>query len=162
MAVRTYFGNRAAVSLALKGGTEVKQLVVQDFSAEFNVSIEDLYGLGSIVRQDVARHSGKVDVSFKVFKVDPLSGTENLSKIITGAGTSTAGEISSGVNDTSKVQFYTMKVYLDSDETTTLTAVIDDVVFDKFPVGGDDKSWIGFEFSGTGASFKLVEAAPPS
>jgi len=162
MTSRTYFGNRAVVTLSVKGGTETKQLVVQDFSAELNMSIEDLYGLGSIVRQDVARHSAKVDVSFKVFKVDPLSGTEDLDKIITGGGSGTAGELSSGVNDTSKLTLYTMKVYLDADAQSCLTAIIDDVVFDKFPVSGDDKSWIGFEFTGTGASFKIAETAPPS
>ena len=55
-----------------------------------------------------------------------------------------------------------MKVYLDADAQSCLTAIIDDVVFDKFPVSGDDKSWIGFEFTGTGASFKIAETAPPS
>jgi len=162
MTSRTYFGNRAVVTLTPSGGTETKQLVVQDFSAELNMSIEDLYGLGSIVRQDVARHSAKIDVSFKVFKVDPLSGTDSLSKIITGGGVDTAGALATGVNDTSKVETYTMKVYLDADATTCLTATIGGVVFDKFPVSGDDKSWIGFEFSGTGASFKIEETAPPS
>ena len=28
-------------------------------------------------------------------------------------------------------------------------------VFDKFPVTGDDKSWMGFEFNGTASGYKL-------
>ena len=47
-----------------------KVLIVENFTASLGFTIEELYGMGSIARQDVARHTGKIEVSFKCFSID--------------------------------------------------------------------------------------------
>lgn len=158
MAAQTFFGNRVAIYLS--DGSSVASgdlvLVAQDFSASAEYSNEDLYGTGSIVRQDVARHSMKATFSFKCFKVDL---TDDMFKyMIDGDVASPSGKIAVGTNDSSFPKKFYAEVYLDKDSASGSASgcKLTDIVFDKFPLSGDDKSWIGFEFSGTASGFELI------
>ena len=157
MAERTFFGNRAVVYMGDGSSSAAadKVLIVENFTASLGFTIEELYGMGSIARQDVARHTGKIEVSFKCFSIDLT--TDAFKAMISGGITSPTGEFKSGTGDGSVPEKYFMTVYLDQDATAGSVPSIQltDVVFDKFPVTGDDKSWMGFEFNGTASGYKL-------
>lgn len=166
---RTFFGNRAGVHL-FPAGTDVTKpttnpdyplLIVKDFKAEFQQELAPLYGNGSIARQDIARHTVKVDVSFKFHKMDISTDDSELMKTIVGGNVATK-EFDVGANDTSDVQLFDIYAVMDSDEETDLHALrvtVYDVAFNNFPLAFNDTDWVGFEFTGEGAGIKLENEA---
>lgn len=164
MAATAYFGNRVAIYMCVAGTTLASShliLVSKDFKAEPSFETAEYYGAGSIARQGVARHTAKIEVSFKTHKVD-LSAGSDLLKIISGNATTDIGTLEVGTGDSSTPTLFDLYIFPDRDTATAQqTVVVEDVMFDKFPFGGDDTNWMEFEFSGTAGSFAIVSDTIP-
>lgn len=164
---RTFFGNRAAIYLYAQGGSVAladELLIVKDFKAEWTSELTPLYGNGSTARQDIARHTAKVDISFKFHKMDISPADSKLASVI-ASPVSTTVTFESGNGDTSEPVVFDMAVVLDSDESTAsnnLKATIYDVAFTNFPISFSDTEWVGFEFTGEGAGILLENANKPA
>ncbi len=65
----TYFGNRGSITV---GGETIA--VLKGIEVNVTFEHEELYGMDSILRQDVAKHTAAVEVKISAAKFDPAMG----------------------------------------------------------------------------------------
>jgi len=159
---KAYFGNRAVILLCAAGGTPSEDfvLVAKDIKIEPSFEYSPLYGTGSILRKDVARHTADMKVSFTVHKIEIVPATNPLFTIISSDG-ATAGTLSTTNGDTSDVALFDAVIYLDTDASAanSLKYDIGDIYFESFPASMSDTDWVGFEFTGHGTTMAITNEA---
>lgn len=156
MVERTWFGNHGIVKFGLAGTTPSAVALAKDLEVVATGEYEELYALGSTLRQDVAMHTKKATVKFKIVKFDPadcdlwmMLDPDHASGAYTMAGTS-------------KVQLYDVDIYLDRTQTSGTNNIklhVTDVYFESLPFSISETEWIGLEVNGVGAGLTLSNEA---
>lgn len=155
MAERTWFGNHGVVKFALAGNTPAVVSLAKDLEVTATGEYEELYALGSTLRQDVAIHTKKATVKFKIMKFDPANC--DLWMMLDPDHMTGDYEMA----PTSKVQLYDVEVYLDrtSSAGDNVKLTITDVYFENLPFSVNETEWIGIELDGVGAGLTLSNEA---
>ena len=156
MAERTWFGNHGVVKFSLASASPTLVSIAKDLEVIATGEYEELYGLGSTVRQDVAIHTKKVTVKFKMMKFDPAAC--DLWMMLDPDHSSGSYTMA----DTSKVQLYTVTIWLDRTESNGANNIkldVTGVYFENLPFSVSETEWIGLELSGVGSGLVLSNEA---
>ena len=136
----TFFGNRGTISI----GSASPCAVFKGIEITPKSDVVKLYGGGSILWADVARHSFSVTVKIKTAKFDVGIGTSFMYQIInpgTGGGT---------VGDNNTVQLFTVVAVATGSAGTIVRQTVTNVYFESIPGGLPENDWWTPEFSGEG------------
>lgn len=117
----------------------------------------ELYGLGSILRQGVSKHTARVPVTISSAKFDPslASGiAETYGVALKGAtGTTT----STTITDTNQVALFAIDGKFTADDGTTLLRLqVSGVYFESLPFVFNENEYVTFELSGVGSGVTIT------
>lgn len=151
----TFFANSATAYIQ-KGGDTYTFGVLRDL--EFTVAWEHvpLYGMSSIVREAVAKHSAKVDIKVKFGKFDPTLANDFIGAII-NPDTPTAGTM----QDTNKVtdSFIIVAGVDNPAGTISFNIRATGVYFESVPVLTlTENEWVMRDFTAVGKNIVLDNA----
>ena len=136
----TFFGNRGIVTI--DGASPLA--VFKGIEITSKSDVVKLYGGGSIFRQDLARHSFRVEVKIKSAKFDTIVGTAFQYSIINPtANTGT-------VLDSNTVKTFTIVATATGSLGTICKMTVTEVYFEAIPGGLPENDWWTPEFSGEG------------
>jgi len=144
----TYFGNRG--SITIDGETIA---VLKGIEVNVTFEHEELYGMDSILRQDVAKHTAAVEVKISAAKFDPAMA-EGLGKIYGWvlAG-SAAGAVATTITDTNSVAVMDVVVAIKgTNDATDTTITVTDVYFEGLPFPMPENDFTVFELNGKGSN----------
>lgn len=149
----TYFGNRGTLTI---GGETVA--VLKGITAKATYDVEELYGMDSIVRADVAKHNLAIEVTVSSAKFDPTlaAGIGSIYGLtMLGAGTGT--EVTT-FTDTNSVATFTLEFTAVGTGATYGTKVsIANVYFDSLPFDRPENDYIVFELTGKGSNWTITQ-----
>ena len=164
MAETTFFGNRGKLYLVNDpDGTPDSDEIAILKGVEVTVQAEhqELYGMGSIKRQAVARHTAKVEVKIKSAKFDPAMATGlglAYKSILDGDA---SGALT--ITDTNTVALFDLRLYAKgTGETNYLKVTVSDVYFPDIPFPLPENDWVVFELSGTGSDVTFLDNQTPA
>ena len=151
----TYFGNRGKLYIDNNAVAVLK-------GVEINVTMEyaELYAQSSILRQDVAKHTAKVEVKFKSAKFDPALGA-GLSKIygLVLAGDE-SGDITTTLTDTNDVALFDVELFIKGTGETNYTKITaTNVYFVGLPFPAPENDFTVFDLTGYGDHVLIEETA---
>jgi hypothetical protein len=116
----------------------------------------ELYGLGSILRQGVSKHTAKVPVTISSAKFDPTLATgiaQTYGVVLKGATGSTT---SATITDTNQVALFTIDGKFTADDgTTKLRLQVTGVYFESLPFAFTENEYVTFELSGVGSGITI-------
>ena len=136
----TFFGNRGIITI--DGATPCA--VFKGIEITPKADVVKLYGGGSILWADLARHSFRVEVKIKTAKFDVAIATSFMYKIINP--TSYDGT----VGDTNTVCSFTVVATAIGALGTICKQTVSNVYFESIPMGLPENDWWTPEFSGEG------------
>lgn len=122
----------------------VTMSILQNWEIEVDKTIEELFGAGSIICQDVQVTEARVNVS-----------GEWLGFAIGDYATLVGGGVS-GLTDTSVVTTFTVTGTCDDTDGNTLTLTAKSVRFPSIPIGSDKDSWVGITLDGVGKDLEIT------
>lgn len=149
----TYFGNRG--TLTIDGETVA---VIKGIEATASYDVEELYGMDSIIRADVAKHTLSVEVSISAAKFDPTL-TEGLGNIfgLTMAGDE-SGTTASTFTDTNAVAVFDVVFTARGTGAAYDTQItVTDVYFEGLPFPRPENGFTVFELSGKGSNWTVTQ-----
>lgn len=157
----TYFANRAKLYLVNDpDGTPDTDAIAVLKGVEVTPKFEhqELYGMDSVLRQDIARHTAKVEVKIKAAKFDNSMAT-GLGLILKAFldGDSSGATTITDTNDVAlfDVIGYFRGSHMDAGKYVKIT--VSDVYFESFPFNLSENDFVVFELSGTGANITIVD-----
>jgi len=149
----TYFGNRGSITV---GGETIA--VLKGIEVNVTFEHEELYGMDSILRQDVAKHTAAVEVKISAAKFDPAMGAglgEVFGWVLKGVATSTA----TSITDTNTVAVMDVVVTINgTGDATATTLTITDVYFESLPFPLPENDFTVFELNGKGTNVTFAHA----
>jgi hypothetical protein len=154
MAADTFFGNRAVVTVAGTSNPTSETVAVAK-GIEVTVTFEhvELYGMGSILRQDVARHTAKVDFKLRFAKLDPtLANYFMYWQLNPSATTAPTGTI----EDTNSVKLFTVTYKQVGTGGAIFDATISNVYFEDFPFPSPENDFVVVELTGHGSGITIT------
>lgn len=153
MAERTWFGNHGIVKFAIAGQTPTAVSLCKDLEVTITGEYEELYAMGSTLRQDIAIHTKKCTCKFKLMKWDPQ---DNIIFLMLDPSWTSGSVTMAGTCD---VALYDVDIWLDrtetSDGTNNLKFHITNVYFENLPMSISETEWIGLELNGIGAGVTM-------
>jgi hypothetical protein len=162
----TFFGNRGTILVQGTGATvptgSTTLAVVK--GVEINVTFEhvELYGFGSILRADVAKHTAKVEVKIKWAKFDPQTATSTFFPwwVIDPAGTTspTPQLTLGGAQDTNVEKLFKVTAIWNGTGGKTITAVVDNVYFEGVPLPMPENDFVVMDMSGYGSTITITSS----
>jgi len=155
----TFFGNRGTLAIAGTSNPASATLAVLK-GVELNVTFEhaELYGMGSILRQDVAKHTAKVEVSLKFAKFDPTITSSTFFPywiLNPSATTSPSGTI----EDTNVVKTFTVTTNWVGTGGRKIQAVVTNVYFESFPMPLPENDFVVLDMKGYGDTITFTNPA---
>jgi hypothetical protein len=161
MTERTYFANRAKLYMVNDpDGTPDTDAIAILKGVEITPRFEhqELYGMDSIIRQDVAKHTAKVEVKIKAAKFDNTmtTGLALMMKSILDGDPSGAATIT----DTNTVALFDIVAYVKGtgmDATKYLEITVSDVYFESFPFNLSENDFVVFDLSGVGTNLAIAD-----
>ena len=164
----TYFGNRGTILVQGTGssaptGSTVLAVVK---GVEINVTFEhvELYGFGSIMRQDVAKHTAKVEVSIRWAKFDPALTSSTffpywiMDPAATGTPSGTALAAIAAAGDTNVEKLFKVTAYWVGTGGRTFTAVVEGVYFEGVPFPMPENDFVVMDMKGYGSLITITTA----
>lgn len=145
MATRKYFGETLTATISTNAGSSLDFGIFQEVSVTVEFEHEELYGSGSILRQDVARHTARVKWKCKSASVDAKIMGEMVGTYAEHTGTGS-------INDTSTATIFDLTGIITDTSGKTFTATVSDAYFDNVPIipeGTARDAWVMWEFEGT-------------
>ncbi len=144
MAAISWFANSAQATV-----TNMVVGILKNVTITPHFEEAELYGIGSVLRQDIARYGFYVDVTAEVASWDP---TETLT------GTWLYGEAGgSTLQDTTTSTTVTVTATLkDTAGNSNLTIVVEEVYFPEMPLEGRENEFITRNLKGKGSDFTLT------
>jgi hypothetical protein len=136
----TFFGNRGIITI--DGASPLA--VFKGIEITPKSDVVKLYGGGSIFRQDLARHSFRVEVKIKSAKFDTIIGTAFQYSILNP--TSNDGTVA----DTNTVKTFTVVATATGSLGTICKQTVTYVYFESIPMALPENDWWTPEFSGEG------------
>ncbi len=153
MAAVSWFANSATVAM-----TGMTVGVLKNVSVIPHFEVAELYGIGSVKRQDIARYGFYADVTAEVamWAVD-----ETLSHSwMYGAATSSDTGVSSGIRDTATNASFTVSFTLmTTSGASTMGVTVTEVVFPDLTFEGRENEFITRNLKGKGKSVTITYAA---
>jgi len=149
----TYFGNRGTLTI---GGETIA--VLKGIEAKATYDVEELYGMDSIVRADVAKHTLSVEVTVSSAKFDPTLAT-GIGSIygLTMLGAGTGAEVTT-FTDTNAVATFSLEFTATGTGATYDTKVsVANVYFDALPFPRPENDFVVFELSGKGSNWTITQ-----
>lgn len=141
-----------------QGSTTLSVGVLQDVTITAGVEHVELYGAGSIKREDVVRRKLSVDVSCKTAKFHPnvlgyWMGTRNADKDIDGAAK--IGSTQGQVTDSNTVVLFTLTGTLTGKNAEAFKAKASNVYFENINFGGSAGEYCSLDLKGKGDDFTI-------
>jgi hypothetical protein len=161
MAADTFFANRA--TLTIVGTSSSANPTVQTIAVlkgvEINVNFEHvkLFGMGSIVRQDVARHSAEVEVKIRFAKFDPTvaSSTYFPYWVLNPTATTTP---SGAIEDTNAEKLFTVVATVTGTGGLVMKATVTSVYFESVPTPLPENDFVVMDLTGYGSAITFANA----
>jgi hypothetical protein len=158
MATKAWFADSAQLVItSTTGASPVPVAILQE--TEFTPSFEhvELYGMESIKRQAVAKHSMKVAVTAKFGAWDP-SADYIMWSILNGAFTTSAttGVNDSGANRNQEALFNVMATVTSWDGVSKITLTATNVYFTEVPFKLTQHEFIIRDFKGTASDLTVA------
>jgi len=144
-----FFGNRGVITI--DAGTHCAVYKGIEITPKFDVV--KLYGGGTILWADVARHSFRVEVKIKTAKFDVGLSTSFMYKIL-NPSTPTAGT----VQDTNVCGLFTVVATATGTAGQICKQTVTNVYFESIPVGLPENDWWTPEFSGEGQNITFANS----
>jgi hypothetical protein len=161
MAADTFFANRAVLTIvgtSSSANPSVQTIAVLK-GVEITVNFEhvELYGMGSIVRQDVAKHSAKVEVKIRFAKFDPTvaSSTYFPYWILNPTGTTTPSGV---IEDTNAEKLFTVVATVTGTGGLVMKATITSVYFENVPMALPENDFVVMDFVGYGSAVTFANS----
>ncbi len=152
MAEGKFFANWATIT---SGGQTVGVAKGCEVTVEFEHV--ELYGIGSILRQGVSKHTARVPVTISSAKFDPTLATgiaKTYGLSLKGDGSST---VSTTITDTNQVALFTVNGKFTADDGTTLLQLtVTNVYFESLPFAFTENEYVTFELSGVGSGITIA------
>lgn len=127
-------------------------------SCEINLTFQtaEVYAWGSVLRQDVSRYEGKIDVNLNFTKFSDEFGQNWFWKIIQ---TDYSGTGPVTVDDTTNMARFQIRGTFRSstDNSKGIDCIVSDVVFSNFTMGGQYGEYVSEDLTGTGSAIKLAD-----
>jgi hypothetical protein len=156
MAADTFFGNRATITVAGTSNPSVQTLAVCK-GLEANVTFEhvELYGMGTIVRADAAKHTAKVDVHIRYAKFDPTIASSTFFPfwILNPSATTTP---TGTIEDTNTEKLFTVVFTLNGTGASIMKATITNVYFESFPMPAPENDFVVMDLTGHGSAITFT------
>jgi hypothetical protein len=155
MAADTFFGNRGVVTIVgtSPNANPTIQTIAVLKGVEINTNFEhvELYGMGSIVRQDVAKHSAKVEVKIRFAKFDPTvaSSTYFPYWVLNPSATTTP---SGAIEDTNTEKLFTVVATGNGTGATIMKATVTNVYFENVPMALPENDFVVMDLTGYGSA----------
>jgi hypothetical protein len=161
MAAETFFANRAVLTIvgtSSSANPSVQTIAVLK-GVEITVNFEhvELYGMGSIVRQDVAKHSARVEVKIRFAKFDPTvaSSTYFPYWILNPTGTTTPSGV---IEDTNAEKLFTVVATVTGTGGLVMKATITSVYFENVPMALPENDFVVMDFVGYGSAVTFANS----
>jgi hypothetical protein len=151
----TFFGNRGTLAVVGASATPASQTLAVLKGVEINVTFEhvELYGMGSILRQDVNKHTAKVEVSIKFAKFDnTLANFWPLYILDSTASGAPAGTIT----DSNVEKLWTITAVWTGTNAQKMTAVVSNVYFENLPIPMPENDYVVLDLKGYGDGITIT------
>jgi len=154
----TFFGNRGTLALVGSGTNPASQTMAVLKGVEINVTFEhvELYGMGTILRADAAKHTAKVEVSVKFAKFDPTLAYFFPLWILNPTGTTTPSGV---IEDTNVEKLWTVTANWVGTGGKKVQAVVSNVYFDSFPMPMPENDFVVIDMKGRGDNITFTNPA---
>ena len=157
----TFFGNRGTLAIVgIDSANPTTQTMAVLKGVEVNVTFEhvELYGMSSILRADVAKHSAKVEVSIKWAKFDPtLTASTFFPYWVLNPGATTTP--SGAIEDTNKEKLFTVTANWLGTGGRKMQIVVNNVYFEGFPMPMPEHDFVVIDMKGYGDSITITNPA---
>jgi hypothetical protein len=162
MAADTFFANRA--TLTVVGTSSSANPTVQTIAVLKGVEIntgfshEELYGMNSILRQDAAKHTAKVEVKIRLAKFDPTVASSTFFPywVLNPTATTTP---SGTIEDKNDEKLFTVVATLTGTGATVVQATVTSVYFESFPLPLPENEFVVLDMTGYGANVTFDNSA---
>jgi hypothetical protein len=150
----TFFANTATAYITDDTGDTYTLGVLRD--CEVTVSFEHvpLYGMSSILREAVAKHSAKVDIKVKFAKFDPTIANDFFTHVLDPTQYVTAGKM----HDTNTVETFTFSAEIRSYDTVPkkLSVVVTGCYFEALPLLTlTENEWVARDMTMVGSNITI-------
>jgi len=119
--------------------TSITVGVLQDIELSVNRETSELYGAGSIKRQDVQATELNISITATIASFDQ-TGFETLGNVT-----------SSGVEDSSDLPTFEVEGQFEDTSGTAMDMLVSGVYFEEVPLSGSRDEWVEMSLEGTGA-----------
>ena len=155
----TFFGNRGTIAVAGVTTYPSTQTLAVVKGVELNVTFEhvELYGMSSILRQDAAKHTAKVEVSIKFAKFDPTLASAMFPMYILDAA-NTTGTVSGTITDTNVVKLFTVTAVWTGTAGQIMRAVVSNVYFENMPLPMPEHDFVVLDLKGYGNGITITNS----
>lgn len=144
-----FFGNRGTITI--DSGTHCAVYKGIEITPKFDVV--KLYGGGTILWADVARHSFRVEVKIKTAKFDVGLTTSFMYKILNPASPS-----GGTVSDSNVCGLFTVVATATGSAGQICKQTVTNVYFESIPIGLPENDWWTPEFSGEGQNITFANS----
>jgi hypothetical protein len=156
----TFFGNRGTIAVVGTNASPATQTLAVVKGVEINVTFEhvELYGMSSIARADVAKHTAKVEVSIKFAKFDPTLTSSIFfgHYILDPAGTTSP---TGTVVDSNVEKYFEVTTNWLGTGGRKMQAVVHNVYFENLPMPMPEHDFVVLDFKGYGDSITITNPA---
>jgi hypothetical protein len=155
----TFFGNRGTIAVAGVTTYPATQTLAVVKGVELNVTFEhvELYGMSSIIRQDAAKHTAKVEVSIKYAKFDPTLASAAFPFYILDA-TDVDGTVTGTIVDTNIVKLFTVTAVWTGTAGKIMRAVVSNVYFENMPLPMPEHDFVVLDLKGYGDGITITNS----
>jgi hypothetical protein len=156
----TWFSNRAKLQI---GSTDVTVLRGLEVTASFE--FVELYGTDSLLRQDVAKHTAKVEVKIRGAKINPdkASTVGLMGALMKAIHPVTAPD--GTIEDTNTVDTETVNIWIPGSDvpgTNLIKIQVTGVYLDTVPFIMPEGEFMIFDLTGHGTTIAVTNVAYPS
>ena len=160
----SYFGQNGTIYLRHgTGSTTIPIGIIQNWKVDLSFDMNELYGMGSIVYQGIARSKMKVEVSceFASFDVTNLKTLIDPTLGASATGPYTISQGSSG--DTTQVDnTFVFEGQFEGQGGNIVQIVVEGVYFDNFPWDASSDDWVKLNLTGHGNSYSINPSYTPT
>lgn len=156
-----FFANSATLTFVIDPGTVDERTETIGVAKGCEVTIEfehvELYGMGSIERQGVSKHTAKVPVTISSAKFDPtlVDGFASVYGVVVDPLNEVVGDPS--IDDTTFVpRMNLVGTFTSDDGNFVLGLEVEDIYFESLPFAFTENEYVVFELSGVGEQVSIT------
>jgi|LDZU01.1.fsa_nt_gi hypothetical protein len=160
-----FFANAAELVIVIDPDTinEREETIGVAKGCEVTIEFEhvELYGMGSIERQGVSKHTAKVPVTISAAKFDPqlVDGFASAYGVVLDPLDEIVG--SPSIDDTTFVpRMNLVGTFTSDDGNFVLELEVEDIYFESLPFAFTENEYVVFELSGVGEKVTITDVTP--